>query len=187
MRHLHLLSLYLLLGVALLSGTAPACAAPTVVVSPGAIPRDHRPKVFLAGSIDMGKAADWQKSLIEALDGTDAVILNPRRTDWNPAWKPELADAHFAQQVNWELSALEQADVIVMYLAPGSQSPVSLLELGLHARSGKLIVLCPDGYWRKGNVDAVAARYPVAQVNTMDALIDAVRHRLQTRAASPPR
>lgn len=185
MRHLRLLSSALLLGASVVLGAAPACAASTVVVSPGAIPQDHRPKVFLAGSIDMGKAADWQNALIAALDGTDAVILNPRRADWNRAWKPELADAHFAQQVNWELSALEQADIIVMYLAPGSQSPVSLLELGLHARSGKLIVLCPEGYWRKGNVDAVAARYPVAQVATMDALVDAVRHRLQDRRASP--
>ena len=109
----------------------------------------------------------------------------PHPEQFDAVGKPELGDAHFAQQVNWELSALEQADIIVMYLAPGSQSPVSLLELGLHARSGKLIVLCPEGYWRKGNVDAVAARYPVAQVATMDALVDAVRHRLQDRRASP--
>jgi hypothetical protein len=167
------------LGLALLLGTAPGFAAPTVVVSPAPVPHDARPKVFLAGSIDMGKAVDWQRQLIDALGDMDVVILNPRRADWNPAWKPELADEHFAQQVDWELSALEQADVIVMYLAPSSQSPVSLLELGLHARSGKLVVLCPPGYWRKGNVDAVTARYGIEQATSMEDLASRVRLRLR--------
>jgi hypothetical protein len=45
-----------------------------------------------------------------------------------------------------------------MYLAPGTQSPVSLLELGLCARSGKLKVGCPEGFWRRGNVK-VASRW----------------------------
>ncbi|WP_114239321.1 nucleoside 2-deoxyribosyltransferase domain-containing protein [Dyella sp. C9] len=168
-----------LFGLALLAGASLAQAAPTVIVSPQPLPHDGRTKVFLAGSIDMGKAVDWQKQLIDALADTNVVILNPRRTDWNPAWKAELNDEHFAQQVNWELSALDQADVVVMYLAPGSHSPVSLMELGLHARSGKVIVLCPEGYWRKGNVDAVAARYQVEQADSMDDLLRRLRKRLQ--------
>lgn len=162
-----------------------AHAASTVVVSPQTLPHDARPKVFLAGSIDMGKATDWQKTLIDALADTDAVILNPRRTDWNPAWKPEPGDPHFAEQVNWELAALDQSDVIVMYLAPGSQSPVSLMELGLHATSGKVIVLCPEGYWRKGNVDAVAMRYHVEQASSLDDLIGRVRSRLRAFHGKP--
>src|SRR3546814_4292495 len=56
-------------------------------------------------------------------------------------------------------AALESAAIIVMLLAPGSQSPISLLETGLHARGGKLILLCPEGFWRKGNVDITAERY----------------------------
>ncbi len=156
----------------------------TVVVSPQAIPHDARPRIFLAGSIDMGKASDWQQQVIAALGSSDVVILNPRRADWNRAWKAELSDPHFAEQVNWELSALDQADVIVMYLAPGSQSPVSLLELGLHARAGKLIVLCPDGFWRKGNVDATAERYSIERATSMDDLIQRVLHRLGERPRS---
>ena len=36
-----------------------------------------------------------------------------------------------------------------------------MLELGLHARSGKVVLFCPEGFWRKGNVDLTAAAYGV--------------------------
>lgn len=151
----------------------------TVVTSPQPLPAKHdRPRVFLGGSIDMGNAPDWQKGMIEALGQDDVVILNPRRPDWNPTWRPEADEQEFRHQVEWELAALESADVIVLYFSPGSQSPVSLLEMGLHARSGKLIVLCPPGYWRKGNVDITAQRYGVEQVSDLPALIRATRARI---------
>lgn len=161
---------------------APAGAAvqsATVITAPAPLPARHdRVRVFLGGSIDMGHAADWQQSVAAALGGEDVVILNPRRPDWNPAWKPEADDPHFREQVEWELAALDSADIIVLYLAPGSKSPVSLLEMGLHAQSGKLILLCPSGYWRKGNVDITAERYGIEQVADFDALIAAVRARI---------
>ncbi|GAA0635249.1 nucleoside 2-deoxyribosyltransferase domain-containing protein [Brevundimonas lenta] len=155
----------------------------TIVVSPQALPEpDGRPRLFLGGSIAGGDAPDWQAALIEALSDTDVVILNPRRADWNPAWRPEADEPEFRRQVEWELAALEASDVIVMYFAPGTQSPISLLELGLHARSGKMIVLCPDGFWRKGNVDITAEVYGVTQVQDMDALIAEVRRALAPAA-----
>lgn len=161
------------------ASAAPAMASSMIVTSPQPLPAAHdAPRVFLGGSIDMGSATDWQADLIKALADENVVILNPRRPDWNPAWKPEASEPEFRRQVEWELGALESADVIVMYLAPGTQSPVSLLELGLHARDGKLVVLCPDGFWRKGNVDITAARYGVTQVATMEELLAAVRQRI---------
>jgi len=151
-------------------------AEPIIVVSPSPLPLDNqRPRVFMGGSIDMGGAPDWQAAMIRALSDMDVVILNPRRPDWNPAWKPEASEPEFRRQVEWELAALEASDVIVMYFAPGTQSPISLLEMGLHARSGKLIVLAPDGFWRKGNVDITAEAYGVHQVQTMEELTAAVR------------
>ena len=164
---------------ALLASADPAMASSMIVTSPQPLPAAHDvPRVFPGGSIDMGSATDWQADLIKALSNENVVILNPRRPDWNPAWKPEASEPEFRRQVEWELAALESADVIVMYLAPGTQSPVSLLELGLHARGGKLVVLCPDGFWRKGNVDITAARYGVTQVATMEELLAAVRQRI---------
>jgi hypothetical protein len=167
-----------LIGLALLTLGAP-CHGASVVTSPAALPLDHaRPRVFLGGSIDMGRAVDWQAALVESLGDLDVVFLNPRRPDWNPTWKPVAEEPEFRRQVEWELAALESADIIVLYLAPGSQSPISLLEMGLHARGGKLILLCPEGFWRKGNVDITAERYGIEQVATMDDLAAAVRRRL---------
>ncbi len=172
--------------VAVLMGATVLGAAPATVTSPAALPAKHdRPWVFMGGTIDMGASVDWQAELVKKLGDLEVVFLNPRRPDWNPAWRPEASDPNFRQQVQWELAALEAADVIVMYLAPKSQSPVSLLELGLHARSGKLIVLCPEGFWRKGNVDLTAARYGVEQVGSMDVLAAAVRRRVMAKPARP--
>lgn len=154
-------------------------AQPVLVTSPTPVPARHdRPRVFLGGSIDMGSAPDWQADMIKALAAQRVVILNPRRADWNKAWRPDADDPHFREQVQWELGALDSADIIVLYLSPGSQSPVSLLEMGLHARSGKLIVYCPNGYWRKGNVDITAAKYDVEQVSSIDSLVAATKARI---------
>lgn len=160
-------------------GLATSAARSVLIRSPEPIPhRDGRVRVFLGGSIDMGSSADWQSDLAKALQDQPVTLLNPRRADWNLAWRPVASEPEFRKQVDWELAALEQADVIVMYLAPGSQSPVSLLELGLHAKSGKIVLLCPEGFWRKGNVDITAARYKIEQVNTFEELISAVRRRV---------
>lgn len=170
-----------LLALSLLSTPVLAQTAhgPLLVTSPQPLPIDsRRPRVFLGGSIDMGGAPDWQAAMTAALSDMDVVILNPRRPDWNPAWRPDADEPEFRRQVEWELNALEASDVIIMYFAPGTQSPVSLLEMGLHARGGKLIVLAPDGFWRKGNVDITAAAYGVHQVKTMDELTVAVRDAL---------
>ncbi len=74
---------------------------------------------------------------------------------------------------------LAVAGVIAMYFAPRSRAPITLLELGLHAASGRLLVCCPPGFWRKGNVDIVCQRYGVPRVGDLDALVAAVRCRLQ--------
>lgn len=154
-------------------------AAPIIITSPETVPATaDGPRIFLGGSIDMGRAANWQAELPKALSDLKVEWLNPRRADWNPQWKPEASEAEFRRQVEWELAALEQADVIILYFAPGSQSPISLLELGLHARNGKVIALAPDGFWRKGNVDITAEYYGIEQVADMDQLEQAIRRRV---------
>jgi hypothetical protein len=80
--------------------------------------------------------------------------------------------------VEWELAGLEQATVVAMYFAPSTKAPITLLELGLCARSGKLVVCCPDGYWRKGNVEVVCRRYGVPLLATLADLLAEVRRRL---------
>lgn len=168
----------------LLVTTATALAA-EVITSPTALPvDDNRPKVFLAGSIDNGAASDWQAEVIQALGAMDVVLLNPRRADWNPAWQSSTDEPEFVRQVRWELHALEQADVVLMYFAPGSQSPVTLLEFGLHSREGKLLVAAPDGFWRKANVDITADHYGVPRFASLPSLIEATRMRINALNAA---
>lgn len=133
------------------------------------------PSVFLAGSIEMGQAIDWQSAVERALAAYDLTILNPRRDDWDASWEQAITHPQFRAQVEWELAAQERADLIAMYFAPTTQAPITLLELGLFARTNKVIVCCPAGYWRKGNVDVVCQRYGIPQVATLDALVTAVQ------------
>jgi hypothetical protein len=129
-------------------------------------------RVFLAGSIEMGQAEQWQQRIVAALsEAGDLVILNPRRDDWDDSWEQRADDPRFSEQVSWELDMLDAADVVIMYLAPGTKSPVSLLELGLCARSGKLRVCCPEGFWRRGNVEMVCRRNRIPLFGTLDDLI----------------
>ena len=132
-----------------------------------------RMHVFLAGSIEMGAAEKWQEKVTAALKDYNVTVLNPRRDDWDSTWVQSIENKQFKEQVDWELSAMAVADVIAMYFDPATKSPITLLELGLYARTGKLIVCCPGGYWRKGNVDVVCANYFVKQVSTLDGLIQA--------------
>lgn len=125
------------------------------------------PTLFLAGSIEMGSAANWQQAIESAVRHRDITILDPRRDDWDATWEQDIANPQFSWQVTWELEAQERADGILMYFAPETQAPITLLELGLFARTGKLVVCCPPGYWRKGNVDVVCARYAIPQVPSL--------------------
>ena len=134
--------------------------------------------VFLAGSIEMGKAEDWQKEIIDSLEDENIMFLNPRRDDWDSTWKQEKTDKNFKEQVTWELTALEFADYIALYIDPNTQARITLLELGLHARNGKLIVCCPEGFDRKGNIDITCDLYDVEQVDTLEELIKAIKKKV---------
>jgi hypothetical protein len=131
--------------------------------------------VFLAGSIEMGVAEKWQEKIIAALSDKPIRFLNPRRNDWDSSWSQDIHNDDFVEQVIWELTSLEMAHIIIMYFDPNTKSPISLLELGLHAKEQKLVVLCPEGFWRKGNVDVVCEYYNINQVDTFDELIGFIR------------
>lgn len=125
-------------------------------------------RVFLAGSIEMGVAEDWQTKIQEDLEDLPVTVFNPRRESWDSSWEQKISNPQFNFQVNWEMDRSEQSDIIFMYFSPDTKSPISLLELGIHAGSGKLIVCCPDGFWRKGNVEIVCARYGIPLHNNLD-------------------
>lgn len=137
-------------------------------------------KIFLAGSIEMDKAEEWQRKIIDAIKDTpcakELVIFNPRRDKWDNSWKQSMEDINFATQVNWELDHLLTADLILMYLQPGTVSPISLLEYGLAAQGKLMYVLCPEGFHRKGNIDVTSHYFSIPLVKNMDELIEITKN-----------
>ena len=135
--------------------------------------------IFLAGSIEMGKAENWQEKLENYLrEFENLIIFNPRRDDWDSSWVQSIDNLQFSEQVTWELTAQEHSDIIAIYFSPGTKSPITLLELGLFAHTGKQIVCCPEGYWRKGNVDITCRRYGIKNVDSIGKFLDEIKKRL---------
>lgn len=133
----------------------------------------NKPSIFLAGSIEMGNAENWQEELTKYFE-RDFNIFNPRRDDWDSSWIQSIDNPQFYEQVNWELNGLDKSDLIIMYFDPNTKSPISLLELGLYATSKKLHVICPEGFWRKGNVDIICKKYDIPLYETINEFINKI-------------
>jgi hypothetical protein len=124
--------------------------------APDRIPTiSNDPTVFLAGSIDDGAAVDWQSHVIDRLKKEKVTLYNPRRANWvkNPT-KFELNE-----QIYWELNALDAADGILFYFAPGSISPVTMLELGLYINRPGTVICCPEEFWRSTNIQVTCRKH----------------------------
>ena len=149
-----------------------------VVLAP--TPYDGQGKsVFLAGSLSKVNGEYWQNTTADALSTFPITILNPYRPDWDASWREDISFGPFREQTEWELDMQEAADIIALYFGPEAKAPVSLLELGIAARSGKAVVACPEGYWKKGNVQIVCARYNIPVFGKLEDLIDCVKERLR--------
>ncbi len=139
--------------------------------------RDGFRLVFLGGSIEHGKATDWQQILQSKFkDDEPFIFLNPRRENWDSSWDQSIDNPKFKEQVTWELKGLEEADIIIIYFESGTLSPISMLELGLCARKDNVIVFCPEGFWRKGNIDIVCENWQIKQVASMKELVETIRN-----------
>ncbi len=71
--------------------------------------------------------------------------------------------------------------MVVVYFHPAAQAPISLLELGLCARKpGKAIVFCPEGYWKRRNVQMVCEKFDIEMAGSIEGLRNAIVKRLRT-------
>lgn len=130
-------------------------------------------RVFLGGSIEQGKAENWQLKVIDAFKTNDKILLlNPRRPSWSDL-------SNLKEQITWELKGQEDSDVCIYYFDPATTSPITLLELGKF--SGKALVCCPEGYFRKTNVDVFCERYKIPQVDSLEELIGVLKFKVQNR------
>ncbi len=135
--------------------------------------------IFLAGTIENGNSIDWQSKLIDKVNEfgnytKDVSIINPRRKEWDNTIDQSINCPELFQQMSWEKEGLERADYIIFNFLNSSVSPITLLELGLWASSGKCIVVCPVEFWRAGNVEFICNQYKIPLYRTMEELIKVV-------------
>lgn len=135
--------------------------------------------VFLAGSIEMGVAEDWQHRFANHFKEMNITFLNPRRDEWDNSWQQSIDNKTFRDQVEWELNGLMDADFVVMYFDPKTKSPISLLELGIMSQTNKIIVCCPDEFYRRANVEIVCNKFAVPMYNDWEMFVDVLEHKFK--------
>lgn len=151
----------------------------TVVHKPPTRPTVKRPSAIFYGAIQPEPA--WQTSLAVSLSDLPIDIIDPRRDDWDSTWQEDISCPKFKEQVEWEMDHAKIADVIVFYFLPGALTPIALLELGMYAGTGKAIVCCPEGFYKRGNVQMVCLRYGIELLDNLDDLKEHVRARLKEK------
>lgn len=153
----------------------------TIHFPPG-YPELTRPSLVLFGTIETDPTDNWASNLSTTLLDLPIQILNPRRDDWDSTWREEVSFTPFRENVEWEMSHAEKAGLIVFCFKAGSLCPISLLELGMHAsRFGQhTIVCCEEGFYKRGNVEIVCAKFGVPFMKTTEELENLVRSRMKT-------
>ena len=150
------------------------------IQAPNPTPSEYKDNftLFLAGSIEMGTAEHWQNRVIEALkDCKRLTIYNPRRADWDSSWVQSIDNPQFREQVEWELDNLQRANLAIFYFDPSTKSPITLMELGMMSNpwSPLTIVVCPKGFWRRGNVEIFCNREGIEFFETLEDAIEKIK------------
>lgn len=121
--------------------------------------------IFLGGTIDMGNSKNWQQEFKEYIEINNQevsqwTILNPRRDDWDSSWIQHKDNPQFRQQVIWEISGMELADLRIFVFLPDSKSPITMFELGLF-KDKPCVVYCPFEFYRSGNIHIACEVYNI--------------------------
>ncbi|KID93193.1 hypothetical protein MGU_00782 [Metarhizium guizhouense ARSEF 977] len=160
--------------------TAPLMKA-TVIQAPGWPDHMVKPLIFLAGTTTPTADGDWRQKLVNRLSQDPVTFLDPTNKNWDSTWTEDFSDTRWTRQIRWELDLQEQADIVVVFFHESTLAPVSLLELGMHARSGKAIACAMPGYAKRGNVQAACGMYDGEFVTSEEELAQAVKSRLRDR------
>lgn len=131
----------------------------------------HRISIFLAGTTVKTTGPNWRETLISDLSQYPVTIIDPYQPKWDSTWREDMSDSRFREQVEWELHMQDCANIVAILFHPESQAPISLLELGLCARGGEqktVVVGCPEGFWKRGNVQVVCQRFGIPLLDSED-------------------
>jgi len=129
-----------------------------------------RHRIYLSGSMI---GVDWQSRFIKQLEPYSFDVFNPRYPSCHIANNPK-------DVFEWELDHMSIANVIAFYFDPFAEhvSNTSLIALGMYAKTDKVIVCCPEDFPRKDDIDALCVYENVAQVDSLDTLINTTITRL---------
>ncbi len=149
----------------------------TVITPPTLFFPTKGPKIFLAGSVNNGKAVDWQTRAITYMETqwteNNAVVYNPRRPDG------EFLPENEVEQATWTISMLNAVDYIILHLAGDSGSPISTFELGLFVNDKRLHLSIDDSYVRKEIIEIHYDFFGVGQIHdTLEDSIDAIESKI---------
>ncbi len=119
------------------------------IVTPNSVhPEQSTKKIFLAGPMSRTGGADWRDDAIKILQdgGYDGAVYDPRSN-----WGAETFS--FSAQVEWELKALNRADVILFWVPRTEENPgfTTNVEFGKFVDSGRCVLGFPP--------DAMKMRY----------------------------
>lgn len=123
---------------------------------------DDKPYIFLAGSMDLDMVLPWRQEFINSFFETYNFLDPTNRLHGS------LTNAQMKSHIIWELEALELADIVVLNLLPKAKSPISLVELGLYAKSRKLVVICPEDFYQNHYVKTLCEYYKVPLYRSLD-------------------
>ncbi|KAF3767507.1 hypothetical protein M406DRAFT_252710 [Cryphonectria parasitica EP155] len=141
----------------------------------------HPTTIFLAGPTEFPWRQDFLAHLKSRLLDHDDLppdpitIYNPFQEKWDKTWKEDYHhDDRFRAQTDWEMDRIDSSSHVVVFFVAESKAPVSLLELGLCVRSGRAVVGCEGGFWKRGNVQAACQRLDVPLEDTLEGLVGRV-------------
>jgi hypothetical protein len=102
--------------------------------------------LFLAGGIT--SCPPWQPIVVDLLNSTNLVILNPRREHF------DVTDTNIAhEQIKWEFDHLQKATAIMFWFCAETLCPITLFEYGKWITQNKpLFVGCHPDYKRKNDL-----------------------------------
>lgn len=151
-------------------------------IQPFAIPIQKHFSVFLGGRFSSDQTNDFREVIEQKLSDSDGVILTAsNQQDWvGSISEPCIeGDNQFTRHVVWGFLAQEEADMVVLYFDSESNSPTTMLELGLAVQyPDKIIVFCSDDFEQKATVDIVCKYNRIKQVHSIDAVVDEIKSRL---------
>lgn len=126
------------------------------------------PRLYVA--CPSANAGDLQRTVLDELENADVTVFI------GTGKEPELDQ--------WRLDLMESATVIGIWIDSQGPNEDAMLELGLAATTGKLIVGCPRRSGQRALVEPICTRYGIPLVEDVKVFAIALREELQRRAPS---